>query len=140
MSANALITRLFHARTAAHMTHLQTRSFAEHKALDSFYNDVVGLADDFAETYQGIFGIMEEYPVMALPTGKPVDWINALREWCEKNRDDCCRGKTTLENILDEISGLCASTVYKLRFLDNPAMKQAEPDADDTGVKSMMSW
>ena len=139
MAAAELVCRLFQARTAAHMAHLQTRSFAEHKALDTFYNDIIEVADDFAETYQGMFGIIENYPMCPLPTGKAADWIDALRQWCEKNRDACCQGKTTLENILDGVMGLCSSTVYKLRFLDNPAMAgHGEPDADDYMV--MKKW
>lgn len=137
MSAAELVCRLFQARTAAHMAHLQTRSYAEHKALDGFYNDVVGLADSFAETYQGIFGIIEAYPNCPLPTGRSADWIEALRLWCEKNREACCQGKTTLENILDEISALCASTVYKLRFLDSGPETAAHEAAE---YASMSKW
>lgn len=100
MSAGELVCRLFQARTAAHMAHLQTRSFAEHKALNEFYDEVVGLADSFAETYQGIFGIIEQYPPCPLPTGKAADWINALREWCEKNRGACCQARPLWKTFL----------------------------------------
>lgn len=130
MAANELIARLFASRTAAHMAHLQTRSFAEHKALDEFYNEVVEVADSFAEVYQGIFGLITYYPDVGFPSGKPVGWINGLREWLEKNREDNCKGKTALENISDEASALCAGIVYKLKFLDNPAISE-EPDEDD---------
>lgn len=125
MSANEMICRLFQARTAAHMAHLQTRSFAQHKALDDFYSGIVDLTDAFAETYQGIFGIIEEYPPCPMPTGVAADWIDALRQWLKKNRDACCRNETPLENIQDEIQALCASTVYKLRNLDSGAHSEA---------------
>jgi hypothetical protein len=125
MSAAEMICKLFHARTAAHMAHLQTMSFAQHKALDDFYNEIVDLADSFAETYQGIFGLIGPYPDCGLPSGKPADWINGLREYLKQTRQACCQGETTLENIHDEIQGLCAQTVYKLKFLDNPAMTES---------------
>lgn len=135
MSANEMICRLFQARTAAHMAHLQTRSYAQHVALGGFYDGIVDLADAFAETYQGIFGLIEEYPPCPIPTGKPVDWINQLREWLKKNRNACCQGETTLENINDEIQALCASTVYKLKFLDSG--EAAEEKGEYMG---MMKW
>ena len=138
MAAAELVCRLFQARTAAHMAHLQTRSFAEHKALNEFYDDVVGLADSFAETYQGMFGIIEEYPMCPLPNGKAADWIDGLRQWCKKYRSDCCRGETPLENIHDEIMALCASTVYKLRFLDNPSMAMHSEVEED--YMTMKKW
>lgn len=118
MSAPELISRLFQARTAAHMAHLRTKSYAEHKALDEFYNEIIELADEFAETYQGFFGLMD-YPAVPQPTGKPVDWINALREWCKQNRNAICKGESVLENLLDSIMGFCAQIVYKLKFLDS---------------------
>jgi hypothetical protein len=135
MSANEMICRLFQARTAAHMAHLQTRSYAQHKALDDFYNEIVGLADAFAETYQGIFGLIDEYPPCPLPTGPAVAWIEQLRNWLKKNREACCQGETALENIQDEIQALCASTVYKLRFLDSGS----EPEQKGE-YTAMMKW
>lgn len=45
MKAAELIARCFAARTAAHIAHLQTTSYAQHVALDEFYNVIVGLAN-----------------------------------------------------------------------------------------------
>lgn len=145
MSAGEMICRLFHARTAAHMAHLQTRSFAEHKALNDFYDEVVGLADSFAETYQGIFGLITDYPDCGLPAGKPVQWLDGLRNWLEKNRDANCQGKTALENINDELMALCAQTVYKLKFLDSGAGSVAEeasesPSQEKAEYMTMSKW
>ena len=138
MSANEMICRLFQARTAAHMAHFQTRSYAQHVALNEFYDGIVEAADSFAENYQGIFGIMEEYPPCPLPTGKPVDWIQVLYEWLKKNRSACCKGETVLENLYDETIAVCTKTLYKLKFLDSGT--HSEPDADDMGMMSMSKW
>lgn len=147
MATAELIARLFHARTAAHMAHLQTRSFAEHKALNEFYDGIVGLADDFAETYQGIFGIIESYPECEMPPGQAINWIETLRQWLKKYRNDCCKGETALENIHDSIVALCASTLYKLRFLDNPALDnmespemEAKEHASEQEYMKMAKW
>jgi hypothetical protein len=53
MKANEFLGTLFLARDIAHSVHLNTRSFAKHSALNEFYDAIVGLADEFAEVYQG---------------------------------------------------------------------------------------
>lgn len=141
MAAPEMISRLMVARNAAHMAHLQTTSFAQHKALDDFYSDIVGLLDSFAETYQGIFGLIKKYPEVGFPSGPADKWIESLRTWLKKDRNTSCRGETALENIHDEIQALCASTVYKLRYLDNPALNESsEPDEDDHELMGMNKW
>ena len=141
MAAPEMISRLMVARNAAHMAHLQTTSFAAHKALDSFYSDIVGLLDSFAETYQGIFGLITKYPEVTSPTGAPDKWIESLRNWLKKDRTASCKGETPLENIHDELQALCASTVYKLRYLDNPAMHEAdEADEEEKELMGMSKW
>ena len=89
-SAALFVGRLFLARDVAHSTHLNTRSFSKHSALNTFYDEVIDLADKFAEAYQGRHGLIGP---IAIPAAK----------------------KTT--NIIDEIAGLYLSTLYKLRFL-----------------------
>ena len=142
MAAPEMISRLMIARNAAHMAHLQTTSFAQHKALDGFYNDIVDLLDSFAETYQGIFGLITKYPEVTTPMGAPDKWIESLRNWLKKDRASSCRGETALENIHDELQALCASTVYKLRYLDNPAMREAgeSEDEEEKELMGMGKW
>jgi hypothetical protein len=130
MAAAEMIVRLFHARTAAHMAHLQTRSFAEHKALNDFYDQVVDLADEFAETYQGMFGLITSYPDCGMPCGKAIDWIEQLTHWLREYRSECCKEEPALENIHDSVVSLCASTLYKLRFLDNPTLDMAKKNSE----------
>ena len=50
---------MFMSRTLSHMSHLQTKSYAEHKALNKFYDEIVDLADDLAEAAQGQYGILD---------------------------------------------------------------------------------
>lgn len=129
MSAPELISRLMVARNAAHMAHLQTTSFAQHKALDDFYTAVVDLIDSFAETYQGIHGLIKNYPVCATPTGNPVVWLQALRGWMKGCRETSCTNEPELLNIHDEIMALVSQTLYKLRFLDSG--EGAEDEAEE---------
>lgn len=116
-----LVARCFEARTVAHVAHLATPSYAEHKALNEFYDGIVDRADDYAEAAQGRYGLLDvgKYLGKAVTVGdpkKPVSIPSELRTWIDKNRDKC-GDERELQNIIDEILHLCDSTVYKLRFL-----------------------
>jgi len=49
MKAADFVGLLFLARDVTHSVHLNTRSYAKHKALQKFYEGIVGLADTFAK-------------------------------------------------------------------------------------------
>jgi hypothetical protein len=118
MAAGELIMRCFHARTAAHILHLKTRSYAAHKALNDFYDAIVPLTDAFAEAYQGDYGLIEDYPARYTPYAVPLDMVTDLSDWISAHRKDCCdEDDSYLQNIIDEIVALLRSTEYKLRFL-----------------------
>lgn len=118
MSAGELVIRCFHARTASHVLHLKTRSYAAHKALNEFYDEIVGLADTFAETYQGAYGLITDYPPHYTPYADALEMLDELNEWVTKNRYVCCKkDDTCTQNIIDEIIALIRSTQYKLTFL-----------------------
>jgi hypothetical protein len=46
-----LISYLFYFQIQAHIFHLQTKSFAEHKALNDFYDSIPDLIDSIVESY-----------------------------------------------------------------------------------------
>jgi len=118
MSAGELVMRCFNARTAAHIMHLKTRSYATHKALNDFYDDIVGLADSFAEAYQGDYGLITEYPAKYHNYSDPLEMLGELSGWIVTNRAKVCDADDTyLQNIIDEIVALIRGTQYKLRFL-----------------------
>ena len=39
------LARLFHSRDVAHLVHLNTTSFAQHKALNGYYDSILDLAN-----------------------------------------------------------------------------------------------
>jgi hypothetical protein len=55
------VSLLFNSATQAHIFHLQTKSFARHKALNAYYDAVVPIGDKYAEAYQGKYGIITRY-------------------------------------------------------------------------------
>ena len=107
----------FHARTNAHVLHLQTRSYAAHKALNKFYDEIVDLADSFAEAYIGSYGLIEFSDTPYEPHTDALKLLDELDEAVDSTRDTLNKGDTHLMSILDEIAALVASTRYKLRFL-----------------------
>jgi hypothetical protein len=119
MSCADFIGTLFLARDVAHSVHFNTRSFAKHKALRHFYNNIVDLADKFAEAYQGRNGLIGPITLMsAKKTGNIVEFLEDSLATVEKTRYEVCKkDDTPLQNIIDEIVGQYLSTLYKLKFL-----------------------
>ena len=117
--AGKYVALLFLARDIAHRVHLKTRSYAEHKALNEFYDNIVDRADDFAEAYQGCYNELLNIPLLTNEyKGNIVDVLEKQKEWIEANRYAAVpKENTALHNIIDEAVGLYDSTLYKLRFL-----------------------
>jgi hypothetical protein len=99
--------------------HLQTGSYAEHKALQNYYEGIDDLMDSLIESYQGTNGIVEEYK--AFPIKKyggnemVVAYFDNLKKIIDENRESA--DGSHLQNIIDEIIELITSTLYKLKFL-----------------------
>lgn len=115
MNAGEFILTLFNARTAAHVAHLQTQSYAKHIALGEFYEGIVDLADTFAEAYIGCNGPIEFKGSSFKLEKDPIKMLESLKTTSESARAECSH--TALQNIIDEITSLIASTLYKLKFL-----------------------
>ena len=119
MKCADFVGTLFLARDVAHSVHLNTRSFAKHSALNSFYDDIVDLADRFAEAYQGRHGLIGPISLMsAKKTTNIIEFLEDSLADIEKMRYEVCeKSDTAIQNIIDEIVGLYLSTLYKLKFL-----------------------
>ncbi len=112
-----LFADLLHAATAAHMLHLQTRSFSQHMALGSLYESLPGAVDELIESYQGKYGVIRNYPSgFTTPAGSPLAFVQAQIANLKAKRSQV-GDDTELQNLVDEIASLLDSTEYKLRFL-----------------------
>jgi hypothetical protein len=119
MKCADFVGMLFLARDVTHSAHLNTRSYAKHKALGKFYEGIIDLADNFAEAYQGKYGLIGPITLMsAKKTNNVVEFlegqVDELMEMRYKVVDKDC---TPIQNIIDEIFGLYYTTLYKLKFL-----------------------
>lgn len=112
------IGNLMHSATITHFMHLQTRSYAAHKALGSFYEDIVEATDTLAEAIQGHVGeLITDYPRMfANVTGEPLDFMLSLKDYVANNREKLPM-ESNIQNEVDAIATLIDSTLYKLTFL-----------------------
>lgn len=115
-----LISFLFHSRTQAHIFHLQTTSFAEHKALNDYYDNIIDIVDGLVESYQGKYGILKGYS--SYSTLEYTD-KNQVITYFESLVDKVCalRDSVTdsyLQNQIDNVMELLESTLYKLKCLN----------------------
>jgi len=119
MTAAQLMGILFLGRNVAHSVHLNTRSYSKHMALKTFYDNVIDVADAFAEAYQGRNGLIGP---IAIPAAKKttniIEFLQDQLAEIEKGRYDVCdKSDSTLQQLIDNIVELYLTTLYKLRFL-----------------------
>jgi hypothetical protein len=119
VSCADFIGHLFLARDVTHSVHLNTRSYAKHKALGKFYDGIIDLADTLAEAYQGRHGLIGPITLhSAKKTSNVVDFLeDSLKDVEEMRYKVCDKDDTAIQNIIDEIVGLYLSTLYRLKFL-----------------------
>ena len=103
---------MFAGRTVTHILHLQTKKYAEHIALNEFYDGIVDLTDKLAEATQGQYGLLDiPFITVAVPNDSTVFLKGQLTE-LEKVMK--CVDDDYLMNIFQEIQSLYRSTIYKL--------------------------
>lgn len=110
MTPGKFIGTLFQSRDAMHIAHLQTTSFAEHKALNMYYDEILELTDKFTEAYFGFAKRVE----IAIPESKGEDAIphlKGLRSILDTERNNY---PSELQNIIDEMLGLVDKVLYLL--------------------------
>ena len=118
-----LFSKLFESREMAHIYHLQVSgepgSHAKHTALGEYYDGVLDFIDSIIETFQGQYGIVEEYATIdTKETGSKdtIEYFNELARFIKEERK-CINGEDThLHNTIDEVVALVYRTLYKLKY------------------------
>ena len=118
-TAADFVGTLFLARDVAHSVHLNTRSFSKHMALNTFYDEIIELADGLAEAYQGRHGLIGPIGLRsARKTTNIVEFLEDSLATIEKARYEAFdKNDTALQNLIDGIVELYLSSLYKLKFL-----------------------
>lgn len=108
-----VVSMFFNARTNAHIAHLQTTSFAQHKALNEFYDGILDIADSFAEASQ-INGVLTGYTLGELQP----DILKMLKSQYQQLlnlKSQFTEGH--LLQLIDDATELYSTTLYKLTTL-----------------------
>jgi hypothetical protein len=110
--------KLLHAATNGHILHLQTKSYAEHKALQKYYEELPDAVDAIIEQYQGAYQVIIEYPSgYEAPKNDALQEVTYIRDFIVANRA-VVGDYTSLQNEVDNLMSIVESTMYKLTFLD----------------------
>ena len=119
MNAADFVGLLFLARDVTHSVHLNTRSYSKHVALNTFYDEIIDVADAFAEAYQGRHGLIGPITLhSAKKTNNVIEFLEDSLKQIEACRYEICdKSDSTLQQLIDNIVELYLTTLYKLRFL-----------------------
>jgi hypothetical protein len=107
----------FESRDQVHYWHLQTTSYAEHVALNTYYDEFLALADDFIEVLQGVTGERASGSVsiqlVDYTEGCSVKHLTELKDNIATIYESVS-AYSDLTNILDEMYALINKTIYLL--------------------------
>jgi hypothetical protein len=112
--ANRFVGMLMNSRNQAHAFHLTTESFAEHKALENYYNAIVPLLDQWAEAYMGKYGRLVRVKFNRRFMTDPTKAKAYFKSLLARIRALKVPRDSYLDNIRDEIIGLIRQTIYML--------------------------
>lgn len=112
--------KLFSFHNSAHSLHLDTRSFAEHKALEFLYTELVNFKDELCELIMGYQNgkrigkiKLDEVPTysqeaVTAMVKEGLSFASELEEWAEDKK------YCDVENTAQALSGVFAKTQYLL--------------------------
>jgi len=113
-NATKFVGLLMNSRNQAHVFHLATTSYAQHKALQKYYEKIEKLFDTYAEAYMGKYGRMNPIKI----NGRYITNSSKAREYfgnlLERIKSLNLPKDTYLTNIQDEIVQLIRKTMYML--------------------------
>jgi DNA-binding ferritin-like protein len=106
-----IVTNLLTLHNQLKIHHWQTKSYAEHQALGSAYNEFSELIDEFVEVFMGKYGRIERSNYKDISAADFVDkYIDYLINELPKSLEET---DTDLFNIRDEM----LAQLHKLKYL-----------------------
>ena len=114
MAANRYVGMLMNSREQAHAFHLTTNSYAQHKALQAYYEGIVPLLDSWAEAYMGKYGRLKRVTMNKRYMSDPKKARAYFKSLIARIRLVKLPKDSYLKNIQDEIVGLIRQTMYQL--------------------------
>lgn len=114
-----LFISLLHIQSQARIWHIQTKSYAEHKALNDFYEEIGDLQDKIIETVSGHYGLdngsvglkLDKYVSKEYTKEKLVQFAKGIDKF-----KITFKSKSDIVSILDDIDALTNRTLYLLEM------------------------
>jgi len=99
--------------------HWQTKSYAEHKALGTAYEELDGLFDKFVELMYGRVGIATDKVLYTVKSdsynGKLIEKYTAMKKTVIEYLHSASQNYGDLKNLTDEIEGEFNHLLYRLQ-------------------------
>ena len=117
LNLETIAGKLTYFHEQLHLLHWQTKSYAEHQALGSLYDQVHDFKDDVIEKLMGYMGkrpkAFKMQPIVDMTSSTTVvqelkGFAHELMEWAETNQ------YCDVENMAQDLSGKAAKTLYLL--------------------------
>jgi DNA-binding ferritin-like protein len=114
--AAEFVQTLLHAATNTHILHWQTKSYPEHIALGSFYEELPALVDSLAEKIMGKYDLTFEFKnSYYTPASSGKAELEALKTYVEEERKEIPQD-SDIQNEVDNIANLINQTLFLLRY------------------------
>ena len=107
---------MLHSATITHLQHLSTASYAQHKALQKYYESIPDSVDAYAEAYQGRYGLITGYDVEFHKHRDPKAYVKGLLNFLDEIKPTLPRD-TDLVNLFDAVVNDVTSLKYRLENL-----------------------
>lgn len=116
MKIEELVKIFLEVNVQVKLYHWQTFSKPEHETLGEFYESWDKLTDKFVESYAGLYGRPKGgIETKALPyNGNMVQYMLSVAALLQSSNLRSIAPESSLQNILDEISGLASHTAFLL--------------------------
>jgi hypothetical protein len=111
------MSKLNSCKQQAIFWHNETTSYAEHKALNKFYDGIEDLLDGLVESVAGTYGRPIDYtthnPVNYIDNAQLQEYFKMVYEYVQSERANLYQ-ETWIQNQIDEIAALVSTTRYFL--------------------------
>jgi DNA-binding ferritin-like protein len=110
------LATLLHSGTNTHFMHWATKSYAQHKTLNKFYEKIIVLTDELAEAFFGCYGQITNFPDnYHLPKSTPLAYLESLQRFVKDARGDL-PDESQIVQLIDNIAQEIDTTIYLLKF------------------------
>jgi hypothetical protein len=117
MSVSKFIMTLVNSRNQAHVFHLTTNSYAQHKALQKYYEGIIPLLDSYAEIYiSQLNGRMTLGDTNSRYIQDPKKSLTYFKNLLARVKKIKLPKDRALQAVQDDIEGLIKSTIYMLKL------------------------